>query len=418
MELSRFSMGVGDRFGLQGKAQLQAFIKARSYGLEVTPVWNKSFREHSIVKTNPIQVREEADNATTALNWDSAYFVDADHINNSNVDYFLSASDFFTIDIADTINKSSLGEEIDDFIAFLDPVLRQDSISVDLPDFKLNRNVIGEFAEKYLAAAEESRQVYLYLVDKLGGNNFITEVSLDEASEPQTPLEIFLFLAALGQKKIDVRTIAPRFSGAFNKGIDYEGDLTLFAKEFEAGLKVIQLAVNQFGLSSALKMSIHSGSDKFSIYSIMRDLIYQYNTGLHLKTAGTTWLEELIGLALAGSEGLEIAKEIFRGSLERRAELCSPYLTVLNIDNSNLPSADQVDQWSGERFAETLRHDQDCSSYNSDFRQLLHVGYKLAAEMGDRYLSALNQHALIIGEQVEQNILERHMKRVFLKKDG
>ncbi|MGQ9663492.1 MAG: tagaturonate epimerase family protein, partial [Kiritimatiellia bacterium] len=93
LELPPFSMGIGDRFGQQGKAQLQAFVLAKERGIEVAPVWNKSFREHSLVGTVPADVRREADAAVCALNWNGPYFVDADHIGLPNVDSFIEASD-------------------------------------------------------------------------------------------------------------------------------------------------------------------------------------------------------------------------------------------------------------------------------------------------------------------------------------
>jgi len=105
MQLGKYSFGVGDRFGRQGKAQLKAVLQARAAGLDITPVWNKSHREHSIIGTRPADVRREADAAVAAANWDQPYFVDADHIGMGNVDQFLDASDFFTLDVADFIGR-------------------------------------------------------------------------------------------------------------------------------------------------------------------------------------------------------------------------------------------------------------------------------------------------------------------------
>src|SRR3954453_8028408 len=105
MNFPKYSMGIGDRFAHQGKAQLAAFVRAKALGVEVTPVWNKSNREHNIVHSEPASVRAEADAAVRALNWTGAYFVDADHIGLQTVDRFIAASDFFTIDVADFIGK-------------------------------------------------------------------------------------------------------------------------------------------------------------------------------------------------------------------------------------------------------------------------------------------------------------------------
>ncbi len=102
-----------------------------------------------------------------------------------------------------------------------------------------------------------------------------------------------------------------------------------------------------------LKLSVHSGSDKFSIYPIMADVIKKHDKGLHVKTAGTTWLEEVIGLAVAGGEALDLAKQIYANSFNRSEELCAPYADVIEIDNSQLPSVEEVNGWNSEKFANT-----------------------------------------------------------------
>lgn len=136
--------------------------------------------------------------------------------------------------------------------------------------------------------------------------------------------------------------------------------------------------------------------------------------GLHLKTAGTTWLEELIGLASAGGDGLDIAKKVYVEALSRFDELCGPYAAVVDIDKGQLPSAEVISEWTGEGFAYALRHDLACGKYNLNLRQLLHVGYKVAAEMGTVYLDALGKYEGIIAENVRGNIFDRHIKPVFM----
>ena len=163
-----------------------------------------------------------------------------------------------------------------------------------------------------------------------------------------------------------------------------------------------------------LKLSIHSGSDKFSIYKPIAEALKKFDAGLHIKTAGTTWLEELIGLAVAGGDGLEIAKEIYAKALPKFDELCGPYATVIDIDKSKLPGTDEVAKWDSQQFASALRHDQSCEQYNPSFRQLLHVGYKIAAQLGTRYLDALQKHETTIAQNVTENIYERHIKPIFL----
>ena len=103
MILSKYSMGIGDRFARQGQAQLRAIMEAKKLGADIVPVWNKSNREHLIVHTHPDTVRNEADAAVKALGWTGPYHVDADHIGLKTVDSFVKASDFFTLDVAEQI---------------------------------------------------------------------------------------------------------------------------------------------------------------------------------------------------------------------------------------------------------------------------------------------------------------------------
>ena len=212
---------------------------------------------------------------------------------------------------------------------------------------------------------------------------------------------------------IPAQTIAPKFTGRFNKGVDYVGDIDLFRKEFEQDLLVIDYIVGSTNLPKNLKLSVHSGSDKFSIYPIIGELIRKYDKGIHVKTAGTTWLEEVIGLAMAGGEALEMAKYIYNTAYSRMDELCGPYATVIDIDGAKLPKPEAVSSWSSEKFANTLRHIPGHADYDPMFRQLIHVGYKVAAELGDKYHAMLEANKEIVGEQVSTNIYDRHIKRLF-----
>ena len=136
--------------------------------------------------------------------------------------------------------------------------------------------------------------------------------------------------------------------------------------------------------------------------------------GVHLKTAGTTWLEELIGLAEAGGEGLALAKEVYGEALAHREELCAPYATVIDIDPAKLPSADEVRGWTSQQYTSALRHVENDPAYNPSVRQLLHVGFKVAAKMGPRYLKLLEANEAVIAKNVTENLYDRHIAPVFL----
>lgn len=413
MKLGKYSFGVGDRFNHEGQAQLKALMKANAQGVEVTPVWNKSNREHNIVHSEPEGTRIEADEAVQALGWEGSYCVDADHINLSNVDRFIEHSDFFTLDVAIYIGNES---SVEDVAAFKASCAAFGS-KVEIPGIEepiiITDVLLEEVATKYLAAAKEAGKIYRHIKGVKGEGNFVTEVSMDEVETPQTPVDMFFILKMIADEKIPAQTIAPKFTGRFNKGVDYVGDVEQFKKEFEQDVLVIDYAVKEFGLPEDLKLSVHSGSDKFTIYPIMADIIKKYDKGLHVKTAGTTWLEEVIGLAISGDEGLAVAKDIYSKALARKEELCGPYADVININDDQLPASEEVDGWSGNKFGNTLRHIPGHPDYNSNFRQLIHVGYKVAAEMGEDYTGLLKKYADVVGECVEENIYDRHLKRLF-----
>jgi len=411
--LSKYSLGVGDRFSHEGKAQLKAIMKANEAGLEIVPVWNKSNREHTYVHSTPVDTRKEADEAVKALGYKGQYLVDADHINLNTVAPFVQVSDFFTLDVAAYIGKESPKTEIEAFLSSCQKYIGRLSIPGMAEPLDITRELIEEIAGKFLAATQQASGIYNYLRKEKGEGNFITEVSMDEVETPQTPIELLFILKMLADKGVPAQTIAPKFTGRFNKGVDYVGNLDQFAKEFEEDVLVIDYAVKEFGLPKELKLSVHSGSDKFSIYPIMAKIIKKYDKGLHLKTAGTTWLEEVIGLAIAGDDGLDAAKKIYAASHDRKEELCAPYADVIDIDASKLPSIDEVKEWSGEKFANTLRHIPGHPDYNPNFRQLIHVAYKVAAEMGTEYTSLLEKYADVVGNCVEENLYDRHLKRLF-----
>jgi len=414
MHLGRYSLGMGDRFGHQGRAQLAALLKAGQQGIDITPVWNKSNREHGIIGTRPADVRREADAAVAFHDWKGSYFVDADHIGLGNVDGFIDASDFFTLDVADFTGKPAPARDIDLFIDKHRDLLGSHRIDGVPQAIQIDDARLRAIAGKYLFAIQQAGAICRHVEARKGVARFITEVSMDETDTPQTPVELLVILAAMADEGIPAETIAPKFSGRFNKGVDYVGDVSRFAAEFEQDLAVIRFAVRRFRLPPALKLSVHSGSDKFSIYEPIRQAIRKFDAGLHLKTAGTTWLEEVIGLAVAGGEGLVIAKEVYVQARGRMDELCGPYATVIDIDRKQLPAPDEVRTWSGDRFAGAVRHDPSCPQYNPHLRQLLHVGYKIAAEMGPRFRNALAEYEPTIAENVTANLYDRHIRPLFL----
>jgi hypothetical protein len=414
LKLSKYSLGTGDRFAHQAKAQLQACVQALTSGVEVVPVWNKSNREHSIIGSEPASVRQAADAAVKALGWKLPYFCDADHITLETAGRFLGACDFYTLDVADFIGQAATADEIDSFVKRRPELIGRIQLEGTEEAFEITAEDLRQTAQKYLTAVKKAGEVYRTIVAAKGAGNFISEVSMDETDGAQSPVELLIILAAIADEGIPVQTIAPKFSGRFNKGVDYIGDLSQFAHEFELDVAAIAYAVSHFGLPENLKLSVHSGSDKFSIYPAIHAAMKKFNAGVHLKTAGTTWLEELIGLAEAGGDGLALAKEIYAQAFAHREELCAPYATVIDIDPARLPSPDEVRGWSSEQYTSALRHVRGAAAYNSSLRQLLHVGFKVAAKMGRRYLELLEANETVIAKNVTENLFERHIAPVFL----
>ena len=415
MQLEKYSFGVGDRFGHQGKAQLQGILAAKADGVNIVPVWNKSYREHSLIGTSPEHTYRAAEAAVKAMNWQDSYYVDADHIQIGNVDLFMDSSNFFTLDVADFIGQSADEDKINDFMCKYSKYAGSLTIPGIDEVFYVNENRLKAIAHKYLKAIEEAGSIYRHIQSIKGAGNFITEVSIDETNTPQTPVELFFILAAIADRDIPAQTIAPKFTGSFHKGIDYIGDIEQFTKEFEQDLAIVAFVVNEFGLPENLKLSVHSGSDKFSIYKPINKALKKYAAGLHLKTSGTTWLEELIGLALAGSEGLSIAKRIYADAYVRFDELCVPYTTVVNIEKGRLPSLATVSNWNRDDFVNAVRHDLTCGQYDVNVRQLLHLAYKIAAEMGAEFTNALKQYHKYISPGVTENIYQRHIRPLFIE---
>ena len=415
MKIGKYSFGIGDRFSHEGEAQLKAVMRAsKEFGIDIVPVWNKSNREHQIVNTQPSDTRHEADAAVKVSGYDGQYFVDADHINMNNVDRFIDASDFFTIDVADYIGKPVPVELTNGFVAANMRFVGTLRIPGIAEEFTVTEEFVRSMASRYLFAVREAGRIYRHIAEVKGADNFVTEISMDEVEAPQTPLEMLFILSAIAQENIPVQTIAPKFTGRFNKGVDYVGDVNRFANEFEQDILVIDYAVKEFGLPENLKLSIHSGSDKFSIYPSMGSIIRKYDKGIHIKTAGTTWLEEIIGLALSDDKALELAKKIAVAATGRIDELCAPYATVIDIDKSKLPSVGTINSWTGEQFAHVMRHNPEDPQYNPSFRQLIHVSYKIAAECGDEFYPALERNKETVGAQVIENLLQRHIRRLFI----
>lgn len=417
LTLGKYSLGMGDRFAHQAAAQLRACQLAAQHGADVIPVWNKSNREHTFIGSEPQSVFDAAQAAVQALGWNAPWHVDADHIRLETVDRFIPCSDFFTIDVADSIAKPAPSADLAAFVARHPELVGTLRVEGVAEPFVLTPSELERIAGKYLLAVQDAGRIYRHVAQAKGENRFIAEVSMDETDAPQTPSELLVILALIADEKIRAQTIAPKFTGRFNKGVDYVGDLAQFEREFNDDLAVLAHAVHRYGLPANLKLSVHSGSDKFSLYPIIRRALRRTGAGVHVKTAGTTWLEEVIGLSEAGGEGLALVREMYAYALEHVDALCAPYASVIDIDRSQLPAAGVVAQWSGAQMANAVRHIPGHPEFNANIRQLLHVSFKLAAQRGAVYLDLLKRHEAIVGKHVTENLFARHLKPLLIDAD-
>lgn len=412
--LPRLSFGVGDRFAHEAEAQLAAFERLAAAGVVVAPVWNKSNREHSFIGSEPASVRAAAAQAVTARRWPHPWFVDADHIRLETVDRFLESSDFFTIDVADSIGKPAAPADVAAFVARHPELGKPLAVPGITKVIRLSEEGLAGIVRTYLLACREAAAIHRH-IQRTRGDDIVVEVSMDETDAPQTPPQLLVILAMLADEGVPLQTIAPKFTGRFNKGVDYVGNLAQFEQEFTDDVAVCAFAARTYGLPGSLKLSVHSGSDKFSLYPIIRRTLAATGAGVHLKTAGTTWLEEVIGLAEAEGEGLALVKEIYAYAYEHVDEFCAPYASVIDIDRRRLPTPATVDAWTGPQFAAAIRHVPMGREFNPSMRQLLHVSFKVAAKHGTRFTDLLVANRVIVAKQVTDNIYDRHLAPLFLK---
>jgi hypothetical protein len=317
------------------------------------------------------------------------------------------------LDVADYIGQEPDEDEALDMLKKLNTFKGKLEIPGIDESFDISDALLSSIVAKFFVAIKEAAIIYQHILSTKGDDNFVAEVSMDEVEEAQTPVELFFILIMINHFEIPAQTIAPKFTGRFNKGVDYVGNVEQFRKEFEQDLLVIEYVISGFDLPSNLKLSVHSGSDKFTIYPIIGELIRKHNKGIHVKTAGTTWLEEVIGLSMAEGDALKMAKHIYTEAYKRMDELCGPYSTVIDIDAEKLPKPEDVAHWNGTKFSNTLRNIPGHPDYDPMFRQLIHVGYKVAAELGEKYISMLEKYKEIVGEQVMENLYERHIQRLW-----
>lgn len=413
--LGKYSVGVGDRFGRAGVAQLGAIRRLYDDGVLATPVWNKSLREHRLTGTNPEGTRQAADAAVRESGWIHSYFVDADHVDPESLDSFLPHCDYFTIDVARYLGSPAAPDLRARFLATSAELIGTEEVPGATRRFEITRELADFAASQYLEALVQAQSAYRRIAERKEPGGFKIEVSMDETPRAQSSEELLLILRAASLLQLPLDAVAPRFTGRFLKGIDYLGDVRRFEDDFENHVAALRFAVTNFKMKTELKLSVHSGSDKFSLYPVMNCVLKRHDAGLHLKTAGTTWLEEIAALAESGGDELQLARDIYRTAYVERDTLVAPYAEVVAVDCARLPTPEVVQDWTGPELAAAVRHLPTDPRFNPDFRQLMHVAYPVAARFGRRFLDALENNQAQIGPRVTENLYERHLRPLFGK---
>ncbi len=334
------SAGLGDRLGLATPGHVRA---VRKVGGNIAPIFvQQSIRENSRTGRNPQQVLDDATWGMFQEGWQERSGADADHLKTvDDIDScFKYGYSFFTIDPGEYVdNRASSNDmnELYELSSKLPEDMGVNASGLTGKKFKIeNLSVIFDeitilkAAVKYGRAIEHVVKMYQHLKNIAGSFPFEFEVSVDETDQPTTHAEHVYIACELKRQGVEWISLAPRYLGSFEKGVDYIGDLDAFETDF-AGHAAI---ARHFG---PYKLSLHSGSDKFSIYSIANRLTHGL---VHLKTAGTSYLEALRTIA---SLEPEFFREIYVFARDRYANDRLSYHVSAEVNRTPLPS--EIKHW-------------------------------------------------------------------------
>lgn len=391
------SAGMGDRLGIATPGHVRAVREAQG---KIAPVFaQQSIREMTRTRRSPQQVMDDATWGIFEEGWQGGVGADADHLKTTqDIDTCLKAGfTLFTIDPGDYVDNRDHGEDLavlrekaDKLPAQLhEGINRELEKEFDLEGFrvKLDEPTLLKAMLKYGNAIAHVVRMSKHLQDSAGNHPFEIEVSMDETELPTTPGEHIYIASELHRLEVNWVSFAPRFVGRFEKGVDYIGDL----KEFEKNVAVHAAIARQLG---PYKLSLHSGSDKFSIYSIFMEK----TRGLaHLKTAGTSYLEAL--RTIAGLD-VELLKEIYIFAREHFESDKHSYLSSAQVSRAPVPG--DVSDWHAllDQF---------------DAREILHMTYgSVLTEKNEGKEPKFSGHVMSILEKHREAYfcnLVRHFKR-------
>ena len=399
------SVGCGDRLGLATPGHVRAL---RGSGTGFAPIYaQQSIREMTRTQRSPAQVLDDATWGVLQEGWRDGYGADADHLKTAeDVDLCVRAGyTLYTIDPGDHVDNAAESDALATLSAKFEALpwevlesspraLRQSYLG-RAPDLgadatlAIDEEALLRAAAKYGRAIAHTVGLYRHLADRMAGRPFELEVSVDETATPTRVVEHWFVASELARLGVRWVSLAPRFSGRFEKGVDYIGDLAAFEAELARHVAVARHL-------GPYKLSLHSGSDKFSVYPAFARLA---GSLVHLKTAGTSYLAALQAIARVAPD---LFREILAFARERYAEDRATY--HVSADLARVPDPDRL---SDEELAGVLE--------GFDARQALHVsfGSVLTARgaggeyrFRDRLYAALEAH-----EEVHYEAVAAHIRR-------
>ena len=396
------SAGFGDRLGLATPGHVKAVHEAQAKGVKLAPIFaQQSVRENQRTHRTPQQVLDDATWGVFQTGWRSGWGADADHLKTTeDVNSFCDAGfTFFTIDPGDVVDNAAQ-EDSPDVLRTKALALPWDTLQGSLPDLlslyrdrtfqvdgftiRLDEISLLRALAKYGRAIAHSANMAAHLKNRMGATPYDLEVSVDETATPTSPEEHFFIASELRRLGVNWVSLAPRFVGRFEKGVDYIGDLQEFEDQFAQHAAIAR----QFG---NYRLSLHSGSDKFSIYAIAARLC---DGLLHLKTAGTSYLEALRVIAQVNPA---LFRHIYQLALERYSTDRASYHVSGKLENMPAP---------------TSLPDADLPSLLDQFdaRQAFHVTFGAALEqMGTSICSVISEN-----EDVYYDFLAAHFMKHLL----
>ncbi|MEX0773612.1 MAG: tagaturonate epimerase family protein [Balneolales bacterium] len=397
------SFGFGDRLGNAGPAHLRSLNKSGF----VPIMAQQSIRELDRTQRTANEVMDKASWAVFQEGYTSGFGADADHLKTkSDIDRMMAAgftmhtidpSDFVDNRITDMDEKelevafgelpwSKLNDTSDEFLKrYINKTFDLDYDVVLQP----SKKDILRAAVKYGHVILHTLELFNYLKTSYSGYDTEVELSVDETPHPTTPEEHLVIASELQRLGVDLVSLAPRFCGDFEKGIDFKGDLDEFRREY----LIHQGIASNYG---GYKLSLHSGSDKFKVYETIGKIS---GGNVHIKTAGTSYLEALRAIAMTD---LSLFREILQFSMDRFDTDRKTY--HISADLNRLGSADSI---SDEYLPDLLN--------DNNYRQILHVTYGSvlthSPKNGNRSFRERMMNVLSRHEDVYEECLFQHFRK-------